>query len=198
MEVLKKYVFNRRKKDTIILIHGLYTSSGFWLSFFKQFKNFKIIAFDINYDKLLNCEYSREFIKSKFLVDEHIVGVISHSFGTVLSDIIFEKKSEIVYKICPIGFSKRIDTNDFVLDIINKTALSKDLISNTMKLASLFVSNTRNILTCNGEIYIPSNDIFFSYDIPKKKNIEFNGDHFNIYNALNDIIDKIMKSNIID
>ena len=126
------------------------------------------------------------------------MGVISHSFGTVLSDIIFEQKSEIVYKICPIAFSKRIDTNDFVLDIINKTALSKDLISNTMKLASLFVSNTRNILTCNGEIYIPSNDIFFSYDIPKKKDIEFIGDHFNIHNALNDIIDKIMKSNTID
>ena len=67
-----------------------------------------------------------------------------------------------------------------------------------MKLASLFVSNTRNILTCNGEIYIPSNDIFFSYDIPKKKDIEFIGDHFNIHNALNDIIDKIMKSNTID
>lgn len=168
------------------------------MSFLNHFKNFKIVAFDINYDKLLNCEYSRESIKSEFFVDEHIVGVISHSFGTVISDILFDQKSEIVYKICPIGFSKRVDTNDFIIDILNKTPLTKNLILNTMKLASLFVSNTRNILTCNGEIYIPSNDIYFIYDIPEKKKIEFIGDHFNIHNALIDIINKIRKLNTIE
>ena len=81
MEIVKKYVFNKNKKDTIILIHGLYTSSGFWLSFFRLFKNYRIIAFDINYEKLLRSEFNSELLKASFEVDGHIVGVISSEFG---------------------------------------------------------------------------------------------------------------------
>jgi len=94
LEIIKKYVFNKNKKDTIILIHGLYTSSGFWLSFFRFFKNYRIIAFDINYEKLLRSEYNRELLKASFEVDGHIVGVISHSFGTVISDLVFDYEND--------------------------------------------------------------------------------------------------------
>ena len=192
MKIVKKYVFNKNKKDTIILIHGLYTSSGFWLSYFKLFKNYRIIAFDIDYEKLLRSEYKRELLKASFEVDGYIVGVISHSFGTVISDLVFDYKNVKIYNICPISFSKRLNSNNFVFDIIDKTALSEELILNNMKLASSFISNTNNTLACNGDIYVPSDDHYFSYDIPKKNKIEFKGDHFNIHNALKLIIDKII------
>ncbi len=191
MEIVKKIVFNRNKKDTIILIHGLFTSSGYWLSFFKLFKQFRIITFNINYDKLLQNEYNREFLKKAFVFDGHIVGIISHSFGTVISDLVFECKNEIIYKICPIAFSKRIDSNKFALDIVNKTSLSEESINKNIKLVNSFMIKMRNEINCKGYKYIPNEDHYFSYNIPKKNSIHFVGDHFNISNALIDIIENI-------
>ena len=93
--MVNKFIFNRKKKNTIVLIHGLYTTSGFWLSYFKLFKNFRIIAFDINYDELLKSDYSINFLRDTFCVDGEIVGIISHSFGTVISDLVFDQNYEI-------------------------------------------------------------------------------------------------------
>ncbi len=191
MEIVKKFVFNRNKKDTIILIHGLYTSSGFWLSFFKLFKNYRIIAFDINYENLLRSEYNRELLKASFEVDGHIVGVISHSFGTVISDLVFDYENDKTHKICPVAFSKRIEPNNFLLDILNKTPLSEESIKQNITLVNTFVSKMRDSLNCNGQIYIPLDDCYFSYDVPQKNIIQFRGDHFNISIALNDIINKL-------
>jgi hypothetical protein len=191
LEIVKKFVFNRNKKDTIILIHGLYTSSGFWLSFFKLFKNYRIIAFDINYENLLRSEYNRELLKASFEVDGHIVGVISHSFGTVISDLVFDYENDKTHKICPVAFSKRIEPNNFLLDILNKTPLSEESIKQNITLVNTFVSKMRDSLNCNGQIYIPLDDCYFSYDVPQKNIIQFRGDHFNISIALNDIINKL-------
>ncbi len=191
MEIVKKFVFNRNKKDTIILIHGLYTSSGFWLSFFKSFKNYRIIAFDINYEKLLRSEYNREHLKASFEVDGHIVCVISHSFGTVISDLVFDYENDKTHKICPVAFSKRIEPNNFVLDILNKTPLSEESIIQNIKLVNTFVSRMRDSLNSNGQIYIPTDDCYFLYDVPQKNIIQFEGNHFNISIALNYIINKI-------
>ncbi len=191
MEIVKKYVFNKNKKDTIILIHGLYTSSGFWLSFFRLFKNYRIIAFDINYEKLLRSEYNRELLKSSFEVDGLIVGVISHSFGTIISDLVFDYEHDKTYKICPVAFSKRKEPNNFVLDILNKTPLSEESIIQNIKLVNTFVSRMRDSLNCNGQIYIPTDDCYFFYDVPQKNKIQFEGDHFNIATALNDIINNL-------
>ena len=191
MKIVKKYVFNKNKKDTIILIHGLYTSSGFWLSYFKLFKNYRIIAFDIDYEKLLRSEYKRELLKSSFEVDGYIVGVISHSFGTIISDLAFDFENDKIHKICPVAFSKRIHPNNFVLDILNKTPLTEESINQNIKLVNTFVSKIRDTLNCNGQIYIPINDCYFSYDVPKKNEIEFSGDHFNISVALDNIINNL-------
>ena len=191
MEIVKKYVFNKNKKDTIILIHGLYTSSGFWLSFFRLFKNYRIIAFDINYEKLLRSEYNRELLKSSFKVDGYIVGVISHSFGTVISDLVFNYENDKTYKICPVAFSKRKEPNNFVLDILNKTPLSEESIIQNIKLVNTFLSRMRDSLNCNGHIYVPTDDCYFLYDVPHKNIIQFEGDHFNIAIALNNIINNL-------
>lgn len=191
MEIIKKYVFNKNKKDTIILIHGLYTSSGFWLSFFRLFKNYRIIAFDINYEKLLRSEYNRELLKASFEVDGHIVGVISHSFGTVISDLVFDYENDKTHKICPVAFSKRKEPNNFVLDILNKTPLSEESIIQNIKLVNSFLSRIRDSLNFNGHIYIPTDDCYFLYDVPHKNIIQFEGDHFNIEIALNNIINNL-------
>ena len=194
LEIVKKFVFNRNKKNTIILIHGLYTSSGFWLSYFRLFKNFRIIAFDINYDKLLNSEYNIEFLKTSFLFEGQIVGVISHSFGTIISDLVFDYKNEIIHKICPVAFSKRIESKKFVLDIVNKTSLSEESINKNIKLVNSYISKTKNKMNCNGYLYIPNDDRYFTYNMKNINTTQFIGDHFNIGNALSNIIANIQQN----
>ena len=195
--MVNKFVFNRKKENTIVLFHGLYTTSGFWLSYFKFFKNFRIIAFDINYDKLLKSDYSINILRDTFHVDGHIVGVISHSFGTVISDLVFDQNYEMIYKICPVAFSKRLESSNFVFDIVNKTILSEASINNNIKLVRSYLLKVKSSLSYSGQIYIPNKDCYFSYEIPKKKKIEFNGDHFNISFALENIIEELSICNLL-
>jgi len=189
--MVNKYIFNRKKKNTIVLIHGLYTTSGFWLSYFKLFKNYRIIAFDINYDKLLKSDFSINILKDTFYVDGHIVGVISHSFGTVISDLVFDRNIEKIFKICPVAFSKRLESSNFVLDIVNKTNLSEDSINNNIKLVRSYMLKVKKYISYRGQLYIPNIDCYFSYEIPPKKKIDFTGNHFNISIALENIIEKL-------
>lgn len=189
--MIKRYTFNKRKKNAIILLHGLYTTSGFWLSYLNLFKDFRIITYDISYDLLLKTQNAKSYLKeylNENNEDENIVATISHSFGTVVSDLAFENKQHAVFKICPIAFSKRLDSRGFILDIENKTSLSKENIYEYMNLVSDFTSKFKEQLNYNGSIYIPDQDCFFSYDVPENKKNEFKGDHFNIGLALSNII----------
>ena len=52
-EYINVFTFNKTRKKTLILIHGLFGNAGFWLSFLKSFDEFKLIIFNINYPKLL-------------------------------------------------------------------------------------------------------------------------------------------------
>lgn len=197
--MVSKFIFNRRKKDTIILLHGLYTNSGFWLSFLKLFTNFKIIAFNIEYEKILYDEtLTKSLLKNAFKVEDNVVGIISHSFGTVISDLVFENDFEIVHKICPVAFSKRMSSSNFIYDVISKTQYTENSITDLMMLVNAFIAKERSLLNLNGQIYVPSRDDYFSYDVPEKKKIEFSGDHFNINIALENIIQKLPIRSEID
>ena len=82
--------FYRKEKFTIIFIHGLYTTSKFWLSYLHFFNYFRIVAFDIDYDILIkNGYFLPEDLKRLIFDDGNLIAVISHSFGTVISNIVF-------------------------------------------------------------------------------------------------------------
>ena len=62
-------IFNKKKQKSIILLHGLYTTSGFWLSYFNLFRDFRIITYDITYDLLLkekNVKFYLEVFEQDF------------------------------------------------------------------------------------------------------------------------------------
>jgi hypothetical protein len=187
-------VFNKKNKKSIILLHGLYTSAGFWLPYLNLFNEFRIITFNINYDCLLKAHNVKSYLQeylTEFLEYDNIVAVISHSFGTIVSDIAFDSKQYTVFKICPVAFSSRLDTQNFIVEIENKTSLSKENIFEYMDLVNDFTTKFKNQLNCNGAIYIPNRDGFFSYEVPKSNKTEFNGDHFNIALAISNIIGKL-------
>jgi hypothetical protein len=189
--MINKYTFNKRKKNSIILLHGLYTTSGFWLPYLNLFKDFRIIIYDINYSVLLEAQDTNYYLQenlNEYREGENIVATISHSFGTVISDLAFENNQHTIFKICPVAFSKRLDPQSFIIDIENKTSLTKENIYEYMSLVSDFTLKFKKQLNFNGSIYIPDQDGFFSYEVPENKRTEFKGDHFNICSALRNIV----------
>ena len=104
--LVNTYIFNKSKKKTIIFIHGLFGSSGYWLPFLKYFKNFKILILDVDYPKIF-IENPNKIDLHKLLesmledFNEYIL--ISHSMGTVLEKNLKKKKIKISYEI----FQKR-------------------------------------------------------------------------------------------
>ena len=128
-------------------------------------------------------------------MDGQIVGVISHSFGTVISDLIFHQNYKVIYKICPVAFSKRLEFSNFVFYLVSKTILSEDSINNNIKLVRSYLLKVKNSLSYSGYLYIPSIGCYFSYEIPTKKKIYFAGNHFKISLALENIINQLSSCN---
>ena len=118
-------VFNKSRTNNVILFHGLFANSGYWLPYLNSFKNYRIIVFDFNYNNLFLEEYDN-FIKllfdnfDKLKINSETDFLISHSLGTVIGKVISNKFDLKSYEICPIYFAKRNSINDFLLDVRKK------------------------------------------------------------------------------
>lgn len=195
--VLNTFTFNKSKKKTIILIHGLFGNSGYWLPFLNNFNNFKILILDINYPKILienpNKINFHKYLES-MLEDDNEYTLISHSIGTVLAQYFPEKKIKISYEICPIKNSVKNNKRKFINEINSVTNFSKKQIKNILEKATIFLSN--NIVEnklLNKKLFVPRSDSFFDYSF--KNNLEyFDGDHFNITNSIS-MINKYLSHN---
>lgn len=180
--------FNKSKKETIILIHGLFGNSGYWLPFLKYFNNFKILILDINYPKIfienLNKISFHIFLES-MLEDDNEYTLISHSMGTVLAQYFPEKKIKISYEICPIKNSVKNNKKKFIEEINSLTNFSEEEIRNILGKATVFLSNNFSVenKSLNKKQYVPRIDSFFNDSF--NNSVEyFEGDHFNIINSI--------------
>ena len=187
-KLVKKYIFNKSKKKTIIFIHGLFGNSGFWLPFLPNFKQFKIIIFDIDYSKLFESDFKknnfREYLNSILKKDEEYF-IISHSIGTIISQFFFFQKIKTSYEICPINNSVQNNKKKFIEEINSLTNFSEKKIQSILEKANVFLSNDfcEENKFLNKKKYIPKIDLFFKDSF--KSNVEyFEGDHFNILNSI--------------
>jgi hypothetical protein len=196
-KLLKIYVFNKSKNKTIIFIHGLFGNSGFWLPFLPIFKKFKIIILDIDYSKLFENDLKKNnFVRYLDLIlkknEEYVI--VSHSFGTIISQFFSFQKIKTSYEICPIKNSVKNNKRKFINEINSVTNFSKKQIKNILEKATIFLSN--NIVEnklLNKKLYVPRSDSFFDYSF--KNNLEyFDGDHFNITNSIS-MINKDLSHN---
>tara|TARA_Y100000816_G_scaffold254703_1_gene207047 strand:- start:1146 stop:1760 length:615 start_codon:yes stop_codon:yes gene_type:complete len=194
-EYIDVFTFNKTRKKTLILIHGLFSNAGFWLTFIKNFKEFKLIIFNINYPKLLleNLEEINfnDFVKS-LLKDEKDIFIISHSMGTVLAKYFPNKKLKISFEICPTYNSLRKNKIQFLNEVNSLFDNKNDEAKNILKNASFFIK--RNYTKKKGDIktkkYIPINDIYFDNSLIKNADY-FIGDHFDINNSIQMIYEYI-------
>ncbi len=189
--MISRFVYNNSKKETVILIHGLYENSGFWLNYIYFFKNYRLIIYNIDYNMLLNNDYEISDLNLKpylNVYEENVVAVVAHSLGTVLADLVFGKRKLPLFNIWPIASGNRIDTIGFVNYISNKLSLPSFMIHDTLINVDTFIYSVKNKLSCRGINIVPTSDLYFTYNLNLVNRILFNGGHFNIEEAISNVI----------
>ena len=187
-EAINVFTFNKSKKESIILIHGLFGNSGYWLPFLTYFSKFKILILDINYSKIFTENPDKinfhNFFES-ILENDKDYTLISHSMGTVLAQFFPQKKVKISYEICPIKNSIKNNKTNFIEEIYSVTDFSKEEIKNILEKATIFLSNNWSIenKSLNKKHYVPRKDLFFNDSFYNNEEY-FEGDHFNIINSI--------------
>lgn len=169
--------FNHSKKPSIIFFHGLFTNGGFWLSYLKYFKRFKIIVCTIDYSKFVNAPTDLFSLTNNLIEQENIYASISHSFGSFINSSIHQKILKI--NICPTAISSRTNRTEFISTIMKKKGLHEKHVTDFLEKVDYCVSNNIDfeLLSIDNDYnLIPNKDIYFDY-LPKPN---FVGDHFSI------------------
>ena len=177
--------FNKSKNKSVLFIHGLFSSSGFWFEHLRQFRDFRIILCDIDYENF----FENPVVCNNYIIDfvnkNNLHATISHSFGSAMNLNIDDAITRI--NICPITYKSRINSSDFVLEIEKKTKLEKNFIEKMLYDAETYLKinqQASSMRIANMINFIPKNDSFFTY----KGNANFDGDHFNIGRAIENIL----------
>lgn len=179
--MISTFSLNKKKSKRIILIHGLFASSGYWLPYLSLLRDFNLIILNIDYAKYLeNPKKNINIFTSQLYEFQDAKIIISHSLGTILVKYI-NYKSHLI-NICPVHSSTRTNKEKFISTIHKKTGLSSGLIENTFKKFDLIDLDESILGNKHKNLnFFPRKDEFFKYNIDyKNENIFFDGDHFNI------------------
>lgn len=187
-------LIGKNKPNCIILIHGLFSHPGFWLRYLRFFTESCVVLVSVNYDRLPHIEeYIGDLKQSlmRVISSKSASKLIAHSLGTYVALKMGPINNVESYHICPVYSAERKNRKIFV-DFIHEMQpmLSHDKIHETLRCVNS-VLNLDQKLVSNAKIdklkrYIPKEDLFFEYVLTGSE-INFEGDHFNIYSALNKI-----------
>jgi hypothetical protein len=182
---------NKSQNKKILLLHGLFTSSGYWMPYIGYLKNYHLIIPHINYNELLaNLDKNLSTLNDQISNFSYIDNVISHSFGCVLSDTLTVDSNFI--NICPVQESPIINRVNFIYEIAKISKQDREPIEKTINESAQLYSKIKNTNSNKKIIQMfPNDDIYFHY---KTNNIGnkyiFEGDHFEIKNAFKEICKK--------
>lgn len=178
------FSLNKNKSKKIILIHGLFATSGYWLPYLSSLKDFNLIILNIDYIKFLkDPQKTLKKFTSELNKFEDVSIIIAHSLGTILIKYLNHNARYI--NICPVYKSTRTNKKSFITLIHKQTGLNTDLIENTLKNVDSIDLNKSIIFKKQKTLnFFPKKDKFFEYNIAhKNENIFFDGDHFDISDA---------------
>jgi pimeloyl-ACP methyl ester carboxylesterase len=190
--MIKFTILNKSKLKTLLLVHGLFTSAGYWLPYLQTLKNYRLIILDIDYRTLRDID---QYVSRITGIIEEVAGggveaVISHSLGTLIASRLSSDLRQASFEICPVYSATRRNPDDFVGEIEHKIKFSMSIQEIRDFLADVdcvLASHSTPAQATKGRlIYLPDMDRYFSYDTSQKF-MEFRGDHFNIADAVTDI-----------
>jgi hypothetical protein len=191
---MQQIVLNKSKNKTIVFIHGFYANAGYWLPYLPFFKPYRIVLLDINYLDLLASDNrisaARELFK-EFKLKDGVYATISHSLGTVISGFMNLEAMGRRFEICPVGFSNRSDTSGFIHDIQERVNEPGSQINSNLLLVDRLINECKDYAVKNSIRYIPDSDQYFTYHKRFSEDITFQGDHFDITEAIVDITGRL-------
>jgi hypothetical protein len=185
---------NKSKNKTIVFIHGFYANPGYWLPYLESFKNYKIVLLNIDYATLLKSNDVIDSIQKLFTdknFGNNVTALISHSLGTVISNFLDLDTMSKRFEICPVGFSKRSDTRGFITDLKTRVNEHEQVIETNLLLVDKLINECEGYLYKTAIRYIPNLDQYFIYNHILSEFTIFEGDHFEINEAIKDISRKI-------
>lgn len=167
------------------------------MNYLNFFKDFKLIIIDIDYQKLFGREIQLESLNDQItsvITDRSkLIGVISHSYGTILSQNLKCLNNHFLHQICPINNVISKNHEDFNNYVRKNTKFTEEEIISTRIMANCFFE-TNTIRDNSLRNYIPIYDQYFQYPVMEKSSF-FRGDHFKIEQAIKLIVNSIIKCN---
>jgi hypothetical protein len=185
-------IFNRKCNKSVVLIHGLFASSGYWLNYLNYFKDYKLAILDLNYETSLDdffvTNLLEQLIEKEF--SNKVDFIFSHSLGTLLANSLPDNLFLYSFEICPVYCSSRINSIDFqnlLLSLSPKNNL--EFIRTKLNQADLLIQNHQKRVHHSSKkiTFFPDNDEYFKYYNHSGAEARFfDGDHFEIGKAIED------------
>ena len=174
-----------KKGPKILLLHGLYSSSGAWLPSLKFFKDYQLTLVTIDYHKaIINNSLPDLMGKVLFTLSDHFEFVIGHSFGALfLSKLALNSKKNIF--IAPPFMASEFFFERYIKYIISKTKIQPNDIYYVVKEAVNMNNSTTLKLCASDTVFLPLSDEFFTYDESIHPVNYFAGTHSSIESAIN-------------
>ena len=186
-------ILNRQNSRGIILVHGLFTNSGFWLNYIKHFETYKVFLLDIEYAQIKSEKLEFVSLVDELVNSEQIKFIIGHSFGALFLDYC-KLNSPSTIGINPPHFGDR-KNSDFIKHVMTRYAATrKSVISELKKIYNevgeigMDSSRLSQVICCDSDEFFeyPESCAFQDYTV-------VSGNHFEIPRALS-LINKNIKN----
>jgi hypothetical protein len=193
------HILQREKTRTVVLIHGLFTTSGFWLPALRCFPQHRIVLINVDYRSYLETENALplldEFINQPELRIRGDIDLIGHSFGSVLTATL-PLPTVRRYHMCPVFLAQRTSYDELLVELSGRLGSNvppRELALGQMRRAvSISQSVDYEKMIMRGDrCLIPDNDRFFSYRNPPSRmtHTYYHGDHFNVVEPLSSLFE---------
>lgn len=185
-------ILNKSKQRTALLVHGMFTNSGYWLPYLSSLKEHRLIILNIDYRAIRDVGnyVSRAVEIIEAMAAGEVDAVIAHSAGSLISSLLPLESRRYLFEVCPVYCATRINEDKFVEEIHRKikNSLLDDEIRSLLREvdAAIASHSVRTQASVRQSIYLPDVDTYFSYHgSPASR--QFRGDHFDISEAVADI-----------
>jgi pimeloyl-ACP methyl ester carboxylesterase len=190
--MIRSTVVNKSKPRTLLLVHGLFASAGYWLPYLQSLKEYRLLIPDIDYRGIRDIDAYVDRIGG--LIAEQaggrVDGVIAHSLGCLLANQLPDEARGASFEVCPVYCAVRREQDEFVGEIERKTAstMSQEDIRALLAEVDGAIATFRPRAQAGKQcaIYLPDADRYFSYRVCLDARW-FSGDHFEIAKAVADI-----------
>lgn len=174
----------RRQPVQVVLVHGLFSNSAFWLSQLGRLDGFQVAMLDIDYVRVLEEGVPLDEVarQAQDLIGPAPAHLVCHSFGGWLGARIALPFLSRAF-ICPTFAADAVDADAFGAEIAARLGVEhgqvRPLVARAAAYKALVDPPPR--VTPQDELYLPVDDPFFSFAAPSGASVtSYRGGHFDV------------------